>query len=102
MPFTMDPAGWDAIVKEIVEKQCMPRAEAVAAACNENLQGSSPATGRDQHPPGYEASLQGNPSKTLREHDWHATVITATNEAAADNARNNTMVNNFYHAEDDR
>jgi hypothetical protein len=49
--------------------------------------------------PGYRAGLDGG--KPLSKHDYRATCITATNSAAADNARTNRLVQNFYRVEGD-
>lgn len=75
--------GWDEIVKGVINTVGVQAMERVAAASNANL---------DR--PGYMVSVEG--SKALRKRDYRATVITATEDAMYDNAKNNTLVENFY------
>lgn len=83
----MNRAGWNKLVKEIVETEGVERMGRVAAAANA-------AADLDD---GYRVSVEG-PGEQLSKHSYHATVITATAAAMVDNARNNTLVNNFHHA----
>jgi hypothetical protein len=79
----IDADGWDEVVKEVINTVAVPRMERVAAASNEQL---------DR--PGYMVSVEG--SEALQKRDYRATVITATEDAMYDNAKNNTLVANFY------
>jgi len=94
MPLEFIEKNWDSMVKEIVERECVPRMKRVADACNAGL------TGRERpfDPVGYVVDTEVEGGKTLRKHDYHATVITATNQAMADNAENNSLVMNFHQA----
>lgn len=78
-------AGWNQVVKEVVQNDLVPRAQRIADACNA-------ADGTDD---GYRVSVEGDGEK-LSKHDYHATVITATAEAIRKNAANNTLVNHFH------
>jgi hypothetical protein len=93
-----NPAGWAQIEEQVVNDCCTPMAEDIAESCNESLDGPSPVSGRNQNPPGYFAGTQGDPNKMLEDGTYRATVIAATNEAKADNARNNTLVVKFSEA----
>lgn len=91
--------GWNGLVAEVVDKDLVPRAEVIAAACNDESESSSDhkdSTSTEERR-GYRAGTEG--SKTLEDHSYRATVITATYAAMADNARNNRLVNNLHHAE---
>jgi len=83
-----DPEAWDAIVKEVVSTKGVEAMTRVADASNASA-------GIDD---GYRVSVDGG--KPLEKHDYRATVITATGEAMRDNAKNNTLVNNFHLAGD--
>jgi hypothetical protein len=89
----------DAMLRGVVNLVLVPRAQAIADACNEQSAASSDHGERttDEEKRGYRAGTEGE--KPLRKHDYRATVITATNAAAADNARHNRMVENFHLAE---
>jgi hypothetical protein len=101
--FQWNRRGWEEIEKQAVDGWARPKAEQIARACNETLEGPSDSgnesTEETQNPPGYFAGTEGQPGRQLRKGSYRATVITATNEAAADNARNNTLVNHLYIAE---
>lgn len=86
MAFEMDQDGWDALVKEVISTQGVPRMKRVADACNE----------QDGLDDGYRVSVEG--PEPLRQHDYRATVITATGAAIRKNARNNTLIKNFHQA----
>lgn len=81
-------AGWDALVRGIVETDGVARMKRVAAAAN--------AAG-DYTDDDYRVSVEG-PGAHLSKHSYRATVITATAAAMWDNAENNTLVNQFYRA----
>jgi hypothetical protein len=89
----------DAMLRGIVKNVLEPRAEAIASACNEASAASADHDERttDDEKRGYKAGTDG--AKPLRKHDYHATVITTTYAAMADNARHNRMVENFHLAE---
>lgn len=76
--------GWDALIKGVVETVGVSRMSAVAAAANSSA-------GLDD---GYRVSVEGD--DPLQQHDYRATVITATGAAMSDNMKNNTLVNNFH------
>jgi hypothetical protein len=78
--------GWDTVVKQIVDEYLVPAAEAIASQCN------SEAGITD----GYRAGTEGAQSwLTLKRHDYRATVITATPQAMADNAKHQRLINNL-------
>ena len=60
--------------------------QAVADACNNALD--------DEWAGGYKVSTEGD--KPLTKRDYRATCITANWGAIVDNARNGTLVKNFY------
>lgn len=95
MPLKMNAAGWDMLLIGIVEKECRPRAEDIAHACNEQM--ASAGIGSTDDAPGYRAGTEGE--KPLKKGEYRATVITATNPAKYDNATNNRLVSNFHRAE---
>lgn len=78
-------AAWNAMVKEIIETEGVARMQRVADAANAHL---------DR--PGYMVSVEGDDPLTKR--DYRATVITATEDAMYDNARNNRLVTEFHKA----
>ena len=101
-----DEAGWDELLQGIVKGHLEPRAEKIANACNKAAEASSgtvkgtksdriashsgpPAGKRD-----YMVSTEG--SNPLRLNDYRATVITVSDRAKADNARNHTLVRNLH------
>lgn len=93
-------AGWAEVERQVVANWARPKAEAIAAACNEQSSASGehdPATD-DEERRGYRAGTQGD-SNLLREGDYRATVITTTYAAMADDARNSRMINNLHIAE---
>lgn len=94
-------AGWAEIERQVVENWARPKAEAIAAACNDESSASGdhlPET-EDEERRGYRAGTQGD-SNLLREGDYRATVITTTYAAMADNTRHSRMINNLHIAED--
>lgn len=103
MPFEvrMNPAAWADIERQAIEKWAIPATEKIAAACNEQsvADGGHQEATTEEERAGYRAGTEGDPSKTLDEGSYRATVITATNPAKADNARNNRLVNNLHIAE---
>ena len=86
--FRFNKAGWQALARQIIDTEGVKRMRQVADGCNTGLK-------RD----GYLVSVEGDEPLTQR--DYRATVITATYEAQSDNAKNNTLLNNFYRAEGD-
>ena len=98
-------AGWDELLQGIVKGHLEPRAEKIANACNKAAEASTgtgalksdrvashsgpPAGKRD-----YMVSTEG--SNPLRLNDYRATVITVSDRAKADNARNHTLVRNLH------
>lgn len=77
--------GWDEIVKGVINTVGVERMTRVAEACNQ-----SEGLGDG----GFMASVEG--SRPLQKRDYRATVITVTEDAKRANAKNNTLVNNFY------
>lgn len=75
--------GWDEIVKEVINEVAVPRMKRVADASNAGL---------DR--PGYLVSTEGD--NPLQKRDYRATVITATEDAMYDNAKNDTLLKNFH------
>lgn len=102
-------AGWDEMLQGIVKSQLEPRARKIADACNKQAEASTgtgalksdraashagpPAGKRD-----YMVDSEG--SNPLRLNDYRATVITVSDRAKADNARNHTLVRNLYRGGD--
>lgn len=76
--------GWDQIVKDVIDNHGVPRMQRVADAANEGL----------EDPEGYQVSVQGDDPLTKR--DYRATVITTTAEAMVDNAKRNTLIQDFH------
>jgi len=97
--FEWNHRGWDDLLADVVENECVPRAHKVADACNDAsaADGAHAATTTDEERRGYKVSVEG--SKPLQRRKWRATVITATNPAKADNARHNRLVSEFHRAE---
>jgi hypothetical protein len=79
--------AWQVMLAGIVNTEGHRRMTRVADACNEEA-----GLGDD----GYKVGVEGNPSKTLKEDDFRATVITSTTAAIHDNAVNNRLVQNFH------
>ncbi|MCG7610345.1 hypothetical protein [Mycobacterium sp. CnD-18-1] len=77
--------GWDAIAQHVVETEGVDRMRRVADAGNSHL---------DRE--GYKVSVEGN--RKLQKRDYRATVITATDDAKYDNAKNNRLVSEFHRA----
>lgn len=80
-------AGWNQVVQEVINTVGVPAMQRVADACN---QGAGLGDG------GYMVSTEGSDPLQLR--DYRATVITVTDGAKADNAKNNRLIDNFYQA----
>lgn len=105
MPHHVNEKAWAEMATGIVNEHCIPRAQKVADACNEQSAEADhpghylgePTT--DEEKRGYRVGTEGNPDKTAKNFDFRATVITATYPAMADNARNNRLVSNFHLAE---
>jgi hypothetical protein len=74
--------GWDEIVEHVIDTEGVARMQRVADASNANL---------DR--PGYKVSAEGD--KRLRKRNYRATVITATEDAMYDNAKNQTLIRNL-------
>jgi hypothetical protein len=91
VPIEFNKEGWNNLVKDVVDNECVPRMQNVADACNEQM---AERSDRGLNEPGYVVSVVGG--KPLEEHDYRATVITGTNQAMFDNAENNTLLQNFY------
>lgn len=85
---TFEKTAWSVMVADIVGTEGYKRVSAIADACNAEA-GLGDA--------GYIAGTEGNPSKTLQEDDFRATVITASEAAKIDNAANNRLVRNMHH-----
>lgn len=83
--FRANKAGWQELARQIIETEGVARMRRVADACNQGLS-------KD----GFLVSVEGD--NPLDKRDYRATVITATAEAKAKNAKHNTLVNNFYRA----
>ena len=83
--------AWDEVVKEVIDTKGVEMMGRVAAAANSHLANSDVAAlDRD----GYFVSVQG-PGRHLMAHKYRATVIAATDDAAYDNAKNNTLIKNM-------
>ena len=100
MEISWNRPGWAEIEKQVVDEVLRPLSERLAGEANDGLSEASPETGRPQHAPGYFAGTQGEESKRLEDGSYRATVIVGTDEAAADNARNNTLINLIGKAEE--
>lgn len=97
-----DHKGWEETLTGIVNEHLVPRAEAVAKACNDQSadDGGHQETTTEEERRGYVASVDDSKGgKVLQDGTFRATVITATYPAMADNARTNRLVNNFHLAE---
>ena len=77
--------GWDKIVTQVIDNEGVPRMKRVADACN---------TGLDSGREGYKVSTEGD--DPLEKRDYRATVITTSAEAIIDNAKHNTLIQNFH------
>lgn len=84
---TWNNDGWNQIVREVIDSTGVPAMQRVADACNQD---SGLGDG------GYMVSVEG--SNPLQERDYRATVITVSDAAKADNAKNNRLIGNFYQA----
>jgi hypothetical protein len=94
MPIEFNQEHWDELVKQVVTNECVPRMDRLAGVCNSSLRGRD----RPFNPVGYVVDVKVPGGKTLEDHDYRATCITATTQAMADNAENNTLVMNFHQA----
>ena len=109
-------AGWDELLTGIVRSELEPRAKRIAAECNKAVRSSAaqmisaseagqpgggmksdrraahfePPAGKDD----YMVDSEG--SNPLRLNDYRATVITVTERAKIDNARNHRLVRNLH------
>lgn len=99
--------GWRDIELQGVQNWARPMCEKIAEKCNEeSAEAEHPGFYRgqpttDEEKRGYRAGTQ-TPSRVgwqLHKRSYHATVITATKPAMADNARHNRLVNNLHIAE---
>jgi hypothetical protein len=96
--FEWNRAGWSIIERQVVEGWCRPKAEEIAAKANEESEAAEhpghyrgqPTT--EEEKAGYRAGTEGEPSKTLHEGNYRATVITTTVPAMADNARHARLI----------
>jgi len=77
--------AWDEIVKHVIDTEGVDRMKRVADAANGHIDSD-----------GYQVSTQGD--DPLDKRDYSATVITADAEAMADNAKHNTLVQEFHKA----
>lgn len=84
----IDNAAFGKLSAQAIKDIGLPAMHRVAAAANS----------ADGLTDGYRASDEG--PGALRKSSFRATVITATAEAMAKNAKNNTLVNNFHLAAD--
>lgn len=82
----LSPDGWNALVKEVIATECVPRMQRVADACNDALD--------DEWAGGYMVSVEG--PRPLTKRDYIATCITANWGAIVDNAAHDRLVQNFY------
>lgn len=84
--FTHNQAGWDQLIKQIIDSNGVQRMTRVRDACRAQ-------SGIE----GYMLSIEGD--NPLRQRDDRVTVITATWEAIEDNAAHDRLLQNFYLAE---
>lgn len=75
--------GWNQVVEKVIDDEAVPRMERVADKANSYVESD-----------GYKVSAQG--LDPLRKRDYHATVITTNQEAMADNASHDRLVQNFH------
>lgn len=85
--FRPSKKGWEQLAKDIVATEGVDRMKRVADACNDEAGITD----------GYRVSNEG--SEPLTPRDFHATVITATAEAIADNNKHNRLLGNFFRAQ---
>lgn len=97
MEIEWDEGGWDEVARLAIEKVAVPRCQAIAEACNSDLEARGHPTHKESDEPGYIVGVEGG--KPLKRHDYRSTVITKTNEAMVDNAQNNTLVKNLHAGE---
>lgn len=94
--------GWEWIEKEVVRKWAVPAADRIAEACNEQSSAAEhpgffngkPTTDAEKR--GYRSGTEGRPGYQLHKRSYHATVITTTKPAMADNARHSRLVMNLH------
>lgn len=112
-------AGWNEILTAIVKEQLEPRAEAIATASNRHVESIAGSAALQDNPNDAEGISkrkkrtrgllhQGPPegkrdymvdsegSNPLNLNDYRATVISVSERAKIDNARNNTLIT-FLH-----
>jgi hypothetical protein len=97
MPFEVNSAGWDELVKRTVDEVCVPLCQGIADASNKSMEERVPVKDKESrgvNTPGYIVGTKGG--KHLDKHDYRATVITATNQAMVDNAEHNTLIMNMH------
>jgi hypothetical protein len=103
--FEFNRSGWRFVEMAAIEGWAVPTSEKIAEHCNEEsaeaehpgTYGGKPTTDAEKR--GYRAGLEGEPSKTLHQGRYRATVITTTVPAMADNARHNRLISNLHLAE---
>lgn len=117
-----DEDGWNTVLMEVVDGWALPKANEIADVVNAQVEAvSEAALAQDlsQSPEGYSkkrkmrgkslsheappdgkrdymVSVEGSDPLNLR--DYRATVITVTNRAKIDNARNQSLIRNLYRA----
>lgn len=112
MSFEINPAGWNQIVRSVINEHGVPMMQAVADQCNLELVKSAMARGtkrgkartsaqsRAQHivaiGKGYMVGIEGD--DPLTKHDYRATVITASAAAMRHNAKHQTLLKYFVMA----
>jgi hypothetical protein len=94
MPLEINQAAWDNIVRKVVNEKAVPMCQRIADGCNHDLDERGHPTHAEANEPGYIVDTDGG--KPLSKHDYHATVITKTNEAMADNAEHNTLLMHMH------
>lgn len=99
MEIEWNDQAWDDIARLAIEKVAVPRCQAIADACNRDLESRGHPSHKEGDPPGYIVGVEGG--KPLTRHDYRSTVITKTNDAMLDNAQNNTLLRNLNAGEGD-
>lgn len=79
--------AWSITVANIIGTAGFRRVQAIADACN---------AGAGLGDGGYKAGTEGDRSKVLKDDDFRATVITATEAAMEDNATHNRLIQNMH------